>query len=227
MENLNSENLSTNSSDEIYSDYNIEKNYREAQTNSYIRFFNASPNSPAVDIYANNTLLVQNLPYKEFSLYFPASAGNYNIKVYPTGQNTNPVLNTDIYIAPNTITNLAIIGNSPNLSLYAIPEPVAAQNFGRPCVRFVHLSPDAPAVDLNLSIGTKVFTNVDYKKITDYACLPSGTYTFLINVSGSNNTALTIPNVQLLPNTYYTIYVLGSTAASVPLSAVVTAEQRQ
>ena len=121
MKNLNSEKPSTTFSDETDSDYNIEENYRQSQTNSYIRFFNASPNSPAVDIYANNTLLVQNLPYKEFSLYFPASSGNYNIKVYPTGQNTNPILDTNIYVAPNTIINLAIIGNAPNLSLYPIP----------------------------------------------------------------------------------------------------------
>ncbi|MDF2502664.1 MULTISPECIES: DUF4397 domain-containing protein [Clostridium] len=227
MKNLNSEKLSTDLKHETSSDYNIEKDYRETQSNSYIRFLNASSNSPAVDIYSNNTLLVQNLPYKEFSLYFPASSGNYNIRIYPTGQNINPILDADIHIAPNTITNLAITGNTPNLSLYAIPEPVAAQNFGRPCIRFVHLSPDAPAVDLNLSIGTKVFSNVTYKKITDYACLPAGTYTFNINATGSDNTALTIPNVQLLPNTYYTIYALGSVEASVPLSAVVTAEQRQ
>ncbi|MFT8313632.1 MAG: DUF4397 domain-containing protein [Clostridium sp.] len=227
MANLNSEKSSAAYNNETYSDYNIEKDYRESQTNSYIRFFNASPNSPALDIYVNNTLLVQNLPYKEFSLYFPATTGNYNIKIFPTGQNINPLLDADLYVAPNTISNLAIIGNAPNLSLYTIPEPVTAQNFGRPCVRFVHLSPDAPAVDLNLSIGTKVFSNITYKKITDYACLPSGTYTFTINATGSNNTLLTIPNVQLLPNTYYTIYVLGSTEASVPLSAVVTAEQRQ
>lgn len=226
MKNLNPEKSLAKPNSKTSSEAHIKKGYRETQNNSYIRFLNASSNSPALDIYVNNSLLVQNLPYKEFSLYFPASSGNYNIKIYPTGQNTNPILDTDIYVAPNTITNLAITGNVPNLSLFAIPEPVTAQNFGRPCIRFVHLSPDAPAVDLNLSIGTKVFSNVTYKKITDYACLPTGTYTFTINATGSNNTALTIPNVQLLPNTYYTIYALGSVATSTPLSVVITAEQR-
>lgn len=218
LENLNSE---------ISSNHNIKQNYREIQQNSYIRFFNASANSPAIDIYVNNNLLVQNLPYGNFSLYFPLSSGNYNIKIYNTGENTDPILDADLYVAPNTISNLAIIGNSPDLSLYTIPEPVTAQNFGRPCIRFVNLSPDSPALDLNLSTGTKVFSNITYKKITDYACLPSGTYTFTINATGSNNVILTIPNANLLPNTYYTIYILGSTEASVPLSAVVTAEQRQ
>lgn len=205
---------------------NNQQNHREAQQNSYIRFFNASPNSPALDIYVNNNLLVKSLPYGEFSLYFPASSGNYNIKVYTAGNNTNPLIDADLYIAPNTISNLAIVGNNPNLSLYTIPEPVTAQNFGRPCIRFVNLAPDSPALDLNLSTGTKVFNNVTYKKITDYACLPSGTYTFTINETGLTNAIVSIPNITLSPNTYYTMYILNSTDPSNPLKVVIASEQR-
>jgi hypothetical protein len=32
------------------------------------------------------------------------------------------------------------------VSLYPIPEPIMGQKFGRLCVRFVHLSPNAPAL---------------------------------------------------------------------------------
>lgn len=200
--------------------------YRSNQANSYIRIFNASPNAPAVDIYANGNLIVKNLAYKEISQYFPVPPGNYNIKVYPSGQITNPVIDTNINIPENTVFNVAVIGTFPNISLYTIQEPTTAQNFGRACVRFINLSPNAPAVDITLSDGTKVFRNVGYKDITDYACIPAGTYTFIINLAGTADVVLTIPNVKLEPNNYYTIYTVGLTGKSPALEAIVAPEPR-
>lgn len=200
--------------------------YRAQQMNSHIRVFHASPNAPAVDVYANGNLLVKNLSYKEVSPYLPVPAGAYNIKVYPSGQMKNPVINTTVSIPENSVFNVAAIGTLPNISLYPIPEPIMGQKFGRPCVRFVHLSPNAPAVDINLADGTKVFNNVSYKGITDYACVPAGTYTFKVNVAGTDNTALTVPNVRLDNNTYYTIYAVGLAGKSPALEAVILTEPR-
>ncbi|MTK12482.1 MAG: DUF4397 domain-containing protein [Clostridiaceae bacterium] len=200
--------------------------YRANQINSYIRIFNASPNSPALDIYANGNLIVKDLAYKEFSQYLPVSSGNYNIKVYPSGQITNPVIDSNINIPANTVFNVAIIGTFPNISLYTIQEPTTAQNFGRACIRFINLSPNSPAVDIKLSDGTNVFRNVGYKGITDYACIPPGTYTFIINLAGTENIVLTVPNVNLAPNTYYTIYTVGLVEKSPALEAVVAPEPR-
>ncbi|MBI6873216.1 DUF4397 domain-containing protein [Clostridium aciditolerans] len=200
--------------------------YRANQINSYIRIFNASPNSPALDIYANGNLIVTNLAYKEFSQYIPVPPGNYNIKVYPSGQTTNPVIDSNINIPANTVFNIAIIGTFPNISLYTIQEPTTAQNFGRACIRFINLSPNSPAVDIKLSDGTKVFRNVGYKGITDYACIPPGTYTFIITLTDTEDIVLTVSNVNLEPNTYYTIYTVGLTGKSPALEAIVAPEPR-
>jgi hypothetical protein len=204
-----------------------QNSYRAEQPNSYIRVLHASPNAPAVDVYANGNPIVTNLSYKELSNYIPVLPGNYNIKVYPAGSTTNPVVNTNVYIPPNSIFNVAAIGKIPNISLYTIPEPTSAQNFGRACVRFIHLSPTAPKVDVALSTGVKVFNNVGFKDITDYACIPAGTYSFNVIPTGTNNIALSIPEVQLSPNTYYTIYALGDpTGGSNPLEAILVTEPR-
>ncbi|WP_242948907.1 DUF4397 domain-containing protein [Clostridium amylolyticum] len=194
--------------------------------NSYIRVFHASPNAPAVDVYANGNLLVRNLSYKEVSQYLPVPAGIYNIKVYPSGKMINPVINTTVSIPENSVFNVAAIGTLPNISLYPIPEPIMGKKSGRPCVRFVHLSPNAPAVDIRLADGTKVFNNVSYEGITDYACVPAGNYTFKVNIAGTDNTALTVPNVKLDNNTYYTIYAVGLVGNSPALEAVLLTEPR-
>jgi hypothetical protein len=204
----------------------IDDYYRAQQMNSYIRVFHASPNAPAVDVYANGNLLVKDLSYKEVSQYLPVPAGTYNIKVYPSGNMMNPVISTNVSIPENSVFNVAAIGTLPNISLYPIPEPLMGEKFGRPCVRFVHLSPNAPAVDIRLADGTMVFNNVSYKSITDYACVSAGTYNLKVNITGTGNTVLTVPNVRLDNNTYYTIYAVGLAGKSPPLEAVLLTEPR-
>ncbi|MGH4050217.1 MAG: DUF4397 domain-containing protein [Clostridium sp.] len=200
--------------------------YRGMQMSSRIRVFHASPNSPAVDVYANGNLIVKNLAYKELSQYLPVPPGDYNIKVYPSGQMTNPVINTNVFIPKNTVFTVAAIGTLPNISLLPIPEPITANTSGKACVRFVHLSPNAPAVDITLADGTKVFNNIPYKDTTHYVCVPEGTYTFKVSPTGTGNIVLTVPNVKLNPNNYYTIYAVGLVGKSPPLEAIAVPEPR-
>ena len=199
---------------------------RGMQMSSCIRVFHASPNSPAVDVYANGNLIVKNLAYKELSQYLPVPPGNYNIKVYPSGQMTKPVINTNVFIPKNTVFNVAAIGTLPNISLLPIPEPITANNSGKACVRLVHLSPNAPAVDITLADGTKVFNNIPYKDITDYVYVPRGTYTFKVSPTGTDNIVLTVPNVKLNSNNYYTIYAVGLASKSPPLEVIAVPEPR-
>ncbi len=204
----------------------INNYYRADQINSSIRVFHASPGAPNVDVYANGKLIVKNLAYKEMSPYIPVAAGSYNIRVYPSGKTTNPVIDTNVFIPANSVFNVAAIGTLPDISLYPIPEPITAQNFGRPCVRFIHLSPNAPAVDIKLSDGTRVFNNVGYKDITNYACIPPGTYTFTVSPAGTDNVVLTVPNLKLDANNYYTIYAVGLFSKTPPLEALPVLEPR-
>lgn len=198
----------------------------QQQMNSRIRVLHAVPNAPAVDVYANDNLIVKNLAYKEMSPYLPVPSGNYNIKVYPTGETTNPVIDSSVYIPENSVFNIAAIGELPDISLYPIQEPTSANKTGMACIRFIHLSPDAPPVDIKLPDGTIVFSNVPFKSIANYTCVPSGTYTFRVNPAGTDNVVLTVPDVKLNPNTFYTVYAVGLVGDKPNLEALLAAEPR-
>lgn len=198
----------------------------QQQMNSKIRVLHAIPNAPAVDVYANDNIIIKNLPYKEVSSYIPVTSGNINIKVYPTGTTTNPVIDTNVYIPENSIYTIAAIGELPDVSLYPVQEPSSANKSGLSCVRFIHLSPNAPAVDIKLPDGTIIFSNVPFKSIANYNCVPSGTYTFRVNPAGTNNTVLTIPDVKLNPNTFYTVYAVGLVGETPNLEALLVSEPR-
>ncbi|SHK29721.1 DUF4397 domain-containing protein [Paramaledivibacter caminithermalis] len=210
-----------------YMPMGLPRSCRRTTENSYVRLFHASPNAPAVDVYADGKPIAENFSYGKLSRYLPVVPGNYNIKIYPTGSTTNPVLDTDLYIPQRSIFNAAVIGELPNISLYPIPEPYYAQKFGRPCIRFIHLSPNAPAVDIILSDGSKIFSNIGYKDITDYVCVPAGTYTFEVRPTGSDDVVLTIPDVRLKSNSYYTIYAAGLVGEIPALDAILAPEPRR
>ncbi|MBU5484049.1 DUF4397 domain-containing protein [Clostridium sp. MSJ-11] len=201
-------------------------NYRVNGTNSYFRIFNASPNVGPIDVYVNDSPTVMNLAYKEMSEYIIVLSGNYNIKIYPAGQTTSPIINTSLPIPKDSIFTVALIGMPPSISLYPIPEPLRSENFGVPCIRFVNLSPNSPAMDVTLPAGRELFSDVNYKDFTLYACVPAGTYNIQLRPSGTNDIVSTVRGVTLDANKFYTIYAVGLFGETPPLEAMVIVEPR-
>lgn len=178
---------------------------------SYIRFLNAVPNSPAIDIYFNSVLVARRLQYSQFTEYMKIPEAQYQVNIYPTGTQTNPILSTEINIPNGTIGTIAVIGLLPDVSLFPISDPLSAITPGQVCVRFGHLSPNAPAVDITAPDGSMFFDNISYEEITDYLCMDPGRYTLQARLAGTDQVVLTVPNIRLYPNRFYSIYAVGLT----------------
>jgi hypothetical protein len=195
---------------------------------SFIRIFHASPDAPAVDIYANGNIIAEGLTYKQLTNYLPIIPGNYQIQVYPTGVRTNPVIDTTVTIPQNSAFTIAAVGKLSDISLLPIPEIYMPHLLigmsNNSYVRFVHLSPNAPAVDITLPDGTKLFENVSYEQFTDYITVNSGNYTLQVRPAGSDQVVLTIPNVNLMPGVFYSIYAVGLVGNQPPLEAVISVD---
>jgi hypothetical protein len=78
-------------------------------------------------------------------------------------------------------------------------------------VRVVHASVDAPAVDV-LANGNLVFQGLKFKDFTEYTPVPPGTYTFRVNLSGTQTTAVSTGAVNLQGGVAYTFYAVGRVA---------------
>lgn len=188
---------------------------------SFVRVLHASPNAPAVDIYVDRNLIVRGLRYQRFTRYLPVSPGKHNIRVFPTGKRTDPVINTEVTVPVNTIYTAAVIGTLPNISLFPVNDPIELLPRDKVFIRFVHLSPNAPKVDITLPNGTKVFEDVEYKEITDYQLLNPGTYTFDIRIAGTDKIALRVPHIILKPNRFYSLYAVGLAGGKPPLQVLI------
>ena len=174
---------------------------------SYVRVLNASPDAPAVDIYINGGLIFKNIKFKDFTEYVQLSMGQYKMEVYPVGQMDKPVLAQNIQVPEKQVITIAAAGNFEDLQLIPYIEGNAdglAMNQSR--VRVIHLSPDAPEVDVLIN-GQIAF--VGFMDATDYIQVASGTYNIVVNLAGTNDTVLTF-SPQLNSQKVYTIYVVGN-----------------
>ena len=177
---------------------------------SYIRLLHASPKSPSVDIYANgDNILADDLSYGEFTPYLPVMPATYTIEVYPANNTDMPVLTKKIDIPERTISTIAAIGELPNLELFIIDDPQEPIQRNNSKLRFIHLSPDAPAVDVIDEDGSILFKDVSYKGVTDYMNLLPNTYTVQLVPTGTDKSVLYVPNIRLLPDAFYSLYAIG------------------
>jgi len=194
-------------------------------SDSYVRILHASPDAPAVDIYANGILIAKNLSYKQLTDYVPVKAKEYTIQVFPAGETVNPVITTNITVPAKGCFTVAAVGVLENISLLPFVEVYMPMVDKRSAyIRFAHLSPNAPAVDIALPDGTVLFSDIQYQEYTDYINVAPGNYTLQVKLAGGDDVVLTVPNVKLLPGTIYTVFAVGLAGGTPPLDALIAVD---
>ena len=176
---------------------------------SLVRVFHAAPQSPNVDVYVNDQMVFSNLAFGDFTRYVYLDEGEYNVSVYLAGQKDRPVINQMVDVPSQQIFTIAATGNLDNLGLLVIPDKVSkspSQNYSS--VRVIHLSPNAPGVDI-LVDGDTLFEDISFGEGTDYVDLNPGTYN--VNVVLNTDKSVVLPlKVTLNPDKIYTIYIIGN-----------------
>ena len=174
-----------------------------------VRVFHAAPQAPNVDVYVNDQMVFSNLAFGDFTRYVYLDEGEYNVSVYLAGQKDRPVINQMVDVPSQQIFTIAATGNLDNLGLLVIPDKVSkspSQNYSS--VRVIHLSPNAPGVDI-LVDGDTLFEDISFGEGTDYVDLNPGTYN--VNVVLNTDKSVVLPlKVTLNPDKIYTIYIIGN-----------------
>jgi hypothetical protein len=86
-------------------------------------------------------------------------------------------------------------------------------------VRVIHLSPDAPAVDVAVN-GTVAVQGASYLDVTDYLQVPAGDARITVTPAGATSPVVIDATVALGANAYYTIAATGFLADIQPLVLV-------
>jgi len=188
-----------------------------------VRAVHASPDAPAVDILVNDGVAFSNAPFKGITQYANLDIGTYNIKVVPTGATEPVVIEADLELEAQDYTIVAV-GTLDSIEPLVLIDNNSAPAEGKAHVRFVHASPDAPAVDIAVKDGPVLFANIAFKEIGDYLPVDAGTYDLEVRLAGTETVALSVPGLALEEGTVYTVFAMGLAGGEPTLEAVASAD---
>jgi hypothetical protein len=189
-----------------------------------VRVVHASPDAPAVDVWVNGSVAFSDAPFEGITDYASLDAGSYQVQVTPTGATEPVVIDATLDLAGGTDYTVVAVGLLSDIEPLVLVDNNSAPASGKAHVRFVHASPDAPAVDIAVTDGPVLFSDIPFKGVGDYLPVDAGTYDLEARIAGTEDVALSVPGVQLDEGTVYTIFAMGLAGGEPALKAVSSAD---
>ncbi len=194
------------------------KNSTQDETQySSVRFIHLSPSTELIDFTYLSTGadyysdIVTEASYGEQYGYFSLISGSRSFRAYSSG--------TSLSIATLTLSlegnrKYTIIANdleaAINPELLGIEDTTAIPDSGKAFLRFIHVSADAPDLDIVGADSSLLIGNLKRYNASGYMEMDVGTYDFSAVTSGSNNTILTLPPLTLTSGINYSVIFSGS-----------------
>jgi hypothetical protein len=198
-----------------------------AQSEARVRVVHASPDAPAVDVWVNGAKAFSNAPFKGITSYASLEAGSYDVQVVPAGATEPVVIDATLNLAAGADYTVVAVGQLAAIEPLVLVDDNTLPEPGNAHVRFVHASPDAPAVDIAVANGGPVlFENVSFKDVAGYLPVGAGTYDLEARLAGTDTVALSVPGVTLEDGVVYTIFAMGLAGGEPALQAVPSADAK-
>jgi hypothetical protein len=168
----------------------------------------ASPDAPAVDLLVDGAKVGSGLAFPNNTAYLNVAAGTRNVKVNVAGTSTSVI---DANLPVNGGANYSVFasGAVSSIGTLVIADDLAAPAAGMAHVRFVHLSPDAPAVDVAVTGGPVLFANRAFRGYSAFTPVAAGTYDLEVRPAGSATVVLPLPGITLQAGKIYTVFARG------------------
>lgn len=186
------------------------KKDEDAKTYAKVLVTHASPDAPGVDLLVDNSK--QNsaaLTFPNSTAYLQVESGSRNIKVNVAGTSTT-VIDANLTLEKDKNYSVFAVDSVSKISAVVLEDDLTAPASGKAHVRFVHLSPNAPAVDVAVAGGGPVvFANKSFKESTAFTPLDAGAYNLEVRVAGTSTVALTLPTITLESGKIYTAFAKG------------------
>jgi hypothetical protein len=171
-------------------------------------FVHASPDAPAVDVLVDRYRVARGLAFPENSGYEYLRAGDRRVRVNVAGTQTT-VIDATLNLVPRRNYSVFAVNRVASIEPLVTEDDLSRPASGKAHVRFIHLSPDAPAVDVAIAGGPVVFANKSFKEYTPFTPVPAGRYDLEVRVAGTSTVALSLPGIQFKEGGIYTVFARG------------------
>lgn len=177
---------------------------------SYLSITNASPTLGTYNIYLNQRKVKDAaLPFGGTIPYFQLNSATYNTML-TTESSTENLLSKDLLLEKDNIYSLFIVGKGANLDYLLINDEVRSLSVEKAYIRFINLTPDAPALSLVAKDSAAIISDKSYKTASGFVEINPKVYTLEIKdkLTGPTiNKELT--NVDIKKGKFYTVISKG------------------
>lgn len=186
-------------------------------TTTQIRVAHLSPDTPNVDIYVDGEAVIEGLAFNLMSGWIELPAGSYSIAVAPSGTSIDSAA-----IGPATLrfgagewTTIAATGSlsAGTLGPAIIKEDIVALGPDESFVTVFHAIEDAPAVDVILSDGTVLISNLAFGESASLTVAGGGYDLLVVPTGATEPVVLDLSGAFLFNQVYYFLAATGTLSA--------------
>lgn len=173
-----------------------------------IRIINVAPTTGTFNIYVDDKMMNSAaIPFGGSIAYSQTLAGSHTLK-FTTATDIQSLYTQSISLSKDAVYSYFLTGKLNALEGLLVDDKSSNIDQTKSAVRFINLSPDAPALNLNIVGGATLATGKAYKTNTDYATIDAKTYNFEIKDSNGAVKA-TLNDVVFSAGRFYTIVARG------------------
>jgi hypothetical protein len=174
-----------------------------------VRLVNMSPDAPPVDLNLDGQPAATGVAFRSASPYAAQTSGTHDLRVMLAGQPAQTVVTANLPLQDGQALTLAAVGRVAELSLLPLQDDNSPPPPDKARVRFVHVVPDAPQVDVAVQGGSVLFPHLGFRGVSDYTTVNPGTYTLDVRPAGTATVAFTVPALTLRAGQVVTVFASG------------------
>jgi hypothetical protein len=184
-----------------------------AKGDAAVNVVHASPDAPAVDVYVNGEQALTGLAFGEFSGWVALPAGEHQIQVTAEGAALDTaVIDATVTLEAGAAYQVAATGMLADIAPQVYQTDLSKLEGDMARIRVIHTSPDAPAVDVAVTGGDVLISNLAFPDASDYLEVPAGSYDLEVRPTGTEDVALALPGVALEAGMVYDVFAIGLVA---------------
>lgn len=181
-----------------------------------LRVAHLSANTPNGDVYVDGTAVLEDVPFGAVSNYLSVPAGAHQVTITAAGDADAVVFDEELTVSADTSYTAAAVGELGDMperpfEVLVLEDDTTLPEDGTAKLRLVHVSPDAPAVDVTVeSTGDVLYDGVAFGE-SEYVTVPEGAYTVQVRGDSESNDGdvVTSFDLDLAGGTVYTAFAGG------------------
>lgn len=182
---------------------------QEPEIISALAVTNAATTVPSLDFVIEGTKVNSSaLLFGQKIDYVRAYPGSRTADVYATGV-AKSLYTGKFDLTAGLYHSLYILATGQEVSYLVVKDEFKSPVADKAQLRFANLSSDSPSYNLELEGDTTTFSDRTYKTLTPYKYVKPGIFKVILRNKTTNAIVVSMDNVELKANKYYTIWAKG------------------